>query len=155
MNNFLEIIEKIKSRFNGIHIEIEKHSSLGSEYAISCYGLNENLFDEAYNYIFDLNDDLDIHPEIELIPILYTREETVNHFPQIHLMLLEESMLEPVQRPRSFEIDLSLESVDLDMDFGHSVPLGNGVKSAALVAPSTREDDVLPESCDVDYSLAA
>ena len=155
MNNFLEIIEKIKSRFSGIHIEIEKHSSIGREYEISCYGLNESLFDEAYNYIFDLNDDLDIHPEIELIPILYTREETANHFPQIHLLLLEKSMLEPVQISRSVEIDYSYEMVDLDMCFGHNVQSVNRIDSATLIAPSTREDDVLSESTGINYSLAA
>lgn len=82
MKNFSCIIKKIKSRFNGVHVEIEKHSPIGKEYEISCYGLNAELFDDAYNFIFDLNDELCIPLGVELIPIFYTREETSNYFPK-------------------------------------------------------------------------
>jgi len=84
MNDFSQIIDQIESRFNGVHVEIEKHSSVGREYEVSCHGLNENLFDEAYNFIFDLNDEMATRSDIDLTPIFYTREETAKHFPEIH-----------------------------------------------------------------------
>jgi len=115
MKNFSEIIEKIKSYFNGVHVEIEKHDCVGGEYEVSCYGLNEKLFDEAYDLIFDLNDELCLHQGVELIPILYTREDTACHFPQIHLMLLEESMKGMSAILKSSKADCSLAGLKFDI----------------------------------------
>lgn len=155
MNKISEIIEKVKACFSGIHVEIEKHSPQGKEYEISCYGLNENLFDKAYDFVFDLNSNLKNDSAMELIPIFYTREETTHHFPQIHVMLLEESMLEPILIPRSAEIDLSFDKPDLDMCFCHSIQPVNIINSVSLIDHSIKGVDVLSESTGIDYSLAA
>lgn len=100
MKNLNNVIDRIKKQFEGIHVVIEKHDVIGGEYEVSCYGLPENLFDEVPSFIFDLNDELYPDYEIELIPILYTKEETREHFPAIANQLLMESISRtlPAQR---------------------------------------------------------
>ncbi len=71
MNNFYEIIKKIESRFAGIHVAIEKHSSIGREYEISCYGLNERSFNDAYDFIFDINDELGMESGVDLTSLIW------------------------------------------------------------------------------------
>ena len=92
MKNLNNVISRIKNQFEGIHVGIEKHDVIGGEYEVSCYGLPENLFDEVSSFVFDLNDELYPNYEIELIPILYTKEETREHFPAIADQLLMESI---------------------------------------------------------------
>ena len=100
MKNLNNVIDRIKKQFKGIHVEIEKHDVIGGEYEVSCYGVSESLFGEVTSFVFDLNDELYSDYEIELIPILYTKEETRTHFPVIADQLLMESisMAPPAQR---------------------------------------------------------
>lgn len=100
MKNLNDVIGRIKKQFEGIHVEIEKHDVIGGEYEVSCYGLPENLFDAVSTFIFDLNDELYPDYEIELIPILYTKEETREHFPAIADQLLMESISRAMPAPR-------------------------------------------------------
>lgn len=92
MKNLNDVIDRIKKQFEGIHVEIEKHDIVGGEYEVSCYGLSENLFGEVPSFIYDLNDELYPDYEVELIPILYTKEETREHSPAIAGQLLMESI---------------------------------------------------------------
>ncbi len=92
MKNLNDVIARIKKQFDGLHVEIEKHDVVGGEYEISCYGLSEDLFGEVPSFIYDLNDELYPDYEVELIPILYTKEETREHFPAIADHLLMESI---------------------------------------------------------------
>lgn len=153
MNNFSDIIKKIESRFAGVHVVIEKHSSIGREYEISCFGLNERSFDDAYDYIFDLNDELGLEAGIDLTPIFYTREETAKHFQKIHLLLLENSMLEPVYASQSVEIDFAFED-DLQLELEHVVPVVINDVVPPTIA-SVNNMDVLQDTDSIDYSLAA
>ena len=92
MKKLNDVIDQIKKQFEGIHVEIEKHDLVGGEYEVSCYGLSENLFGEVPSFVFDLNDELYPDYELELIPILYNKEETREHFPAIADQLLMESI---------------------------------------------------------------
>jgi hypothetical protein len=67
---------------------------------VSCYGINEDRSDKLVSLIYDLNDELYPDYEIELIPILYTKEETREHFPPIAELLLIKSIsrTQPTQK---------------------------------------------------------
>jgi len=92
MKDLNNIIDRIKDLFPDIHVEIEKHVVIGGEYEVSCYGIHENRSDKLVSFIYDHNDELYPNYEIELIPILYTKEETREHFPAIADQLLIESI---------------------------------------------------------------
>lgn len=92
MKDLNNVISRIKGLFSDIHVEIEKHAVIGGEYEVSCYGIHEDRSNELVSFIYDLNDELYPDYEIELIPILYTKEETREHFPVIADQLLMESI---------------------------------------------------------------
>ncbi len=153
MNKFSEIIKKIESRFAGIHVAIEKHSSIGREYEISCYGLNAKSFNDAYDFIFDINDELGMESGVDLTPIFYTREETAIHFPEIHLLLLENSMLEPVHTSQSVEIVFASED-GFDSEFEHVMPVVIH-DAVSPISGTAKNIDVLQDTDGIDYSMAA
>ena len=92
MKDSNNVIDRIKGLFSDIHVEIEKHAVIGGEYEVSCFGIHEDRSNKLVSFIYDLNDELYPDYEIELIPILYTKEETREHFPAIADQLLMESI---------------------------------------------------------------
>jgi hypothetical protein len=100
MTNFDNVIVRIKKQFAGIHVDIQKHDVIGGEYEISCYGINDNRSRELVSFVFALNDELYPSYDIEFIPILYNLTETSEHFPQIALNLMLETI--PISKTPCF-----------------------------------------------------
>ncbi len=100
MKDLNNVIDQIKGLFSDIHVEIEKHAVIGGEYEVSCFGIHEDRSNKLVSFIYDLNDELYPDYEIELIPILYTKEETREHFPAIADQLLMESISRTLPTPK-------------------------------------------------------
>jgi hypothetical protein len=120
-----KIIARLKREFPGIYFDLVSHDAYGNEFEVRGFGAEPSAFRSIRRKIMDINDELFPNFDITLITILFTKESTQEHFPEIAKLmgiqkvcckptnpgLFLESFLAEALRPSYFDIEE--EALDL------------------------------------------
>lgn len=86
------IIETIKAEYPSVYIDIISHNGEENEYQVRCFGVERTEFRKVRRKIISIAEELFPANEVSLISIVFTKEDTIAHFPEIARLLAVEDV---------------------------------------------------------------
>ncbi len=152
-----KIINRLKWEFPGIYFDLVSHDAYGNEFEVRGFGAEPSAFRSIRRKIMDINDELFPKFDVTLITILFTKESTQEHFPEIaKLMGIQKVCCNPAS-PNLFLdgfLDKALCPSYFDME-GEALDLFSAKTEPALDPNSWSLGQSLNSYVTPDYALAA